>query len=170
MKHVFVVSALVLAMGCGPVDSGNGSTGAPGSPDAGPSGASGPTVGITSPPEGASLAFDDEHNEDHFFLDVAVNLQDVRIAADCGADTSCGVLALFVDDDACGNPNASASQGNGARVDFAGCGRNVDGAHRLRADVLRGSTLVARSPEVHVTVSRNGGDDHGDNGDDRGGD
>jgi hypothetical protein len=168
MKRLFVLVILAAAVACGPVDSGSGSvapTGSPGggSPDGG--GTPGPAVIITSPPDGANLAFDD-HGDDHFFLDVVVDLRNVRIAGDCGSESSCGVLAVFVDDEACGNPNASASQGNGARIDFARC-RNVDGTHRLRVDVLRGSTLVARSSDVHVTVRREG-DDHGGGGDDHG--
>jgi hypothetical protein len=182
MRRFLVASAVVAAMGCSPVDIGtNGSVAPPGPSDGGaPGGGSppgAPSLVITSPLDGTTLAFDN-HADDHFFLDVAVNLQNVRVAADCGGDTSCGALLLFIDDDRCGNPNASASQGNRATADFARCGANVDGAHRLRADVWRGSTLVARSPEIHVDVRRNGdnhdggddhGDDDGDHGDDHGG-
>ena len=100
---------------------------------------------------------------------LTVDLRNVRVAGDCGDDTSCGVLLLFIDDDGCGNPNASVSQGSRASVDFGRCGGNLDGTHRLRADVWRGSTLVARSSEIHVEVRGPGDDDHG-GGDDHGGD
>jgi hypothetical protein len=187
MRRLLAASAIVVAMGCAPVDIGtNGSVAPPGPSDGGGAGGgagaapAAPAVVITSPLDGTTLAFDGQPNHDHFFLDVAVDLRNVRVAADCGNDTSCGALLLFIDDDRCGNPNASTSQGNRATVDFVRCGANRDGAHRLRADVWRGSTLVARSPEVHVEVrgpadddggngDHDGGDDHGD-GDDHGGD
>jgi hypothetical protein len=172
MKRLLALVILAAAVGCGPVDSSSGSVAPGGSPDGGAAGGGGgpaPAVVITSPPDGANLAFDD-HGDDHFFLDVVVNLQNVRVAGDCGSDSSCGVLTIFVDDDACGVPNASSSEGNRARLDFARC-HDVDGTHRVRVDVQRGSTLVARSPEIHVTVRRDdhGGDDDGGH-DDHGGD
>ncbi|MFL5250376.1 MAG: hypothetical protein ACJ79V_21330 [Myxococcales bacterium] len=169
MKRPFVLVMLAAAVGCGPVDNVSGSaapSGSPGGAAADGGSGPGPAVVITSPPNGASLALDD-HGDDHFFVDVAVELRNVRVAADCGSESSCGVLAVFVDDDACGSPNASTSQGNSATIDFARCGRVIDGTHRVRADIVRGSTVVARSPEIQVTVRRD--DDHGDD-DDHGGD
>src|SRR3954467_7246763 len=101
MKRPFVLVIVAAAMACGPADTLSGSAAPPGGPPDGGAGDGGsgaaPAVVITSPPDGAHLAIDD-HGDDHFFLDVVVELRNVRVAADCGSESSCGRLARFAYD------------------------------------------------------------------------
>jgi hypothetical protein len=167
MRYLVCASVILgAAFACGPVDStGNGGFGATGTDGGAPDGGAGAaSIAIVSPADGATITLDDDHGDDsRNLVSVAVDLRNVRVAGDCGSDSSCGILDVFVDDDQCGNPNGTASSGNQVAADFGKC-RSTAGAHRLRAEIRRGSTLVVRSNDIHVTVQQ-GDDDHGDDDD-----
>jgi len=172
MRHGFACGIFAALVACGPVDTTNGGAGAAGTTggaDGGNPGTGGAaSIAIVSPADGATMAFADDHGDDRVRkVAVVVDLRGLHVAGDCGSDSSCGVLDAFVDDDRCGNPNGSANTGNQVTADFGRCG-TVAGAHRLRAEIWRGSTLVARSNEIHLTVVEQ--DDHHDEGDDHGDD
>jgi len=158
MRHGFACVIAAAALACGPVDTTGGGSGATGAGAGADGGAGAATIAVLSPADGGTLAFPDDHGNDRVRrVPVVVDLRGLRVAADCGSDSSCGVLNVFIDDDRCGNPNGSASSGNQGTADFGKCG-TVAGPHRLRAEIWRGSTLVGRSNEVHVTVRQQ--DDH----------
>ena len=159
MRHGFACIIFATFLTCGPVDTtGSGATGTAGGADGGTPVGGAATIAIVSPTDGATLSFPEDHGDDRARqLAVVVDLQGLHVAGDCGSDPSCGVLNAFIDDDRCGNPNGSASSGNQVTADFGKCG-TVAGAHRIRAEIWRGSTLVGRSNEVHVTVRQQ--DDH----------
>jgi len=170
MRHGFACGILAALLACGPVDTantGSGATGTGGADGGNPAGGAA-TIALVSPADGATLTFADDHGAERARLvAVVVDLRGLHVAGDCGSDSSCGVLNAFIDDDQCGNPNGRAQSGSQVTADFGRCG-TIPGPHRLRAEIWRGSTLVARSNEIHLTVVQQ--DDHHDDGDEHGDD
>lgn len=160
-----VCLALLASFACSPVDtgpgSGSGNAGAGGGPDGGSAAGPAQTPTITvNLAEGQTCKVGHDGN-----FDVTVSVQNATVnkRGNCGSTTNCGHVALFVDDTACGDPNAESGSTT-CTAQFGKCGQ-IEGWHKVRADLRDdGDHTLCSSATLDVLVKRGGegGDGEGD--------